>query len=199
VDFLRKFNEKTTFIGVIYFNYKLRKHQSYRAVLESLARQVYEACKGTPTELAMEAMYQSHKKERTRPSEKELREHSYHGLGQFTTCYVILDALDEYVEQYSSQKIADLLDLVLSLSDNVKVLATSRNLEGMGSLFKELGASTEEIQANEEDMKMYVKNRIAAVGFDFDVSEEIHKEIVERVVTGAKGRYVNLCCLFQQL
>jgi hypothetical protein len=195
VDRIRTFDEKTTFIGVMYFNYKLRNHQNQLAVLKALARQVYEACHGTAAASSVEAMYQLHKKHKSQPSEKELREALCHGIRQFGTCYVVLDALDEYLESYSDQKINDLLNLVLSLGDNVKVLATSRVLEGMVSLFKRLRAITEEIQADDKDVRMYAEKRIEAIGFAFEVSEEFHQEIVEGVVKTAKSRYVYLYCL----
>jgi hypothetical protein len=180
----------TTFIGAIYFNYKLRNHQSQRAVLEALARQLYEACQGTATASTMEAMYQLHKKDKSRPSEKELQQALGDGFRQFNICYIVLDALDEYIESYSDQKITSLLKLVLSLNNNVKVLATSRVLDGMPSLFEELGAGREEVVADEKDMRMYVKKRVEAIGYAFKVSEEFLQEIVETVTKNAKGRYV---------
>jgi hypothetical protein len=188
------FDEKTTFIGIVYFNYKLRNHQSQWAVLEALGRQVYEACRGTAMASTIEAMYKSHEKQKSRPLGRELQQALGNGLHQFRICYVVLDALDEYVESYSAQKITDLLSLVLSLCDNVKVLATSRILEGMKSVFETLGASIEEVKADEKDMRLYVEKRIAAIGFDFTVSEAFHRKMVDEVVKGAKGRYVNLCC-----
>jgi hypothetical protein len=192
VDHIRTFDEKTVFIGVVYFNYRLRNHQSQRAVLEALTRQMYEACQGTVAASTMENMYESHRKYKSRPSGNELRQVLCTGCRQFRTCYVVLDALDEYTEQYTAQKISDLLKLILSLNGNVKVLATSRDLEGMVTLFKDLGASTEEVIAEEDDMKLYVENRVELTGFPFELPEESVQEIVREVVKSARDRYVYL-------
>jgi hypothetical protein len=190
VDHIRWHNKKTTFIGVIYFNYKLRNHQSQLAMLESLARQVYEACRGTVAARTMEDMYRLHETHKSRPAERELQQALETGFRHFTICYIVLDALDEYVEKYSAAKITDLLNVILSLGNNVKVLATSRALEGMVGLFRKVDASTEEVVADEKDMTVYVEKRLAEVRFDFDMPEEFSQKIVKEVVKSAKGRYV---------
>jgi hypothetical protein len=189
VDHIRLHDEKTTFIGVIYFNYKLRNHQSQVAMLESLARQVYVARRGTAAARAMEDMYRSHQSHHSRPAERELQQALQAGFLHFSMCYIVLDALDEYVEHYSADKITDLLRVVLSLGNNVKVLATSRVLERMVSLFREVEASTEEVVADERDMTVYVEKRPADVRFAFEVSEDFRQEMVKGVVQSAKGRY----------
>jgi hypothetical protein len=140
-------------------------------------------------------MYRSHEENESKPSEKELQQALHSSFGQFSVCYIVLDALDEYTELYSSQKISSLLKLVLSLNNNIKVLATSRVLEGMEGLFKELGASSEEIVADEKDMATYVEKRIATIGFSFEVPEDFMQEIVKQVVKSAKGRYVSIVCM----
>jgi hypothetical protein len=180
VDHIRTFDENMTFIGVIYFNYKLCNHQSQHAVLEALTRQAYEACQGTVVASTTEDIYQSHQKYKSRPSMEELQQALSAGFHQFKTCYIVLDALDGYTEQYTVQKISDLLKFLLSLNTNVKILATSRDLEGMAGLFSNLGACTEEV-AEENDMKMYVENRIESTGFPFELSEESIQKIVREV------------------
>jgi hypothetical protein len=191
VDRIRLHEEKTTFIGVIYFNYKFRSHQSQLAILGSLARQVYEASHGTAVTKTMEDMYGPRQAHKSEPAERELQQALQAGFRHFTICYIVLDALDEYVEQYSPAKITDLLNVILSLGGNVKVLATSRILEGMVGLFRAINASTEEVVIDEIDMTVYVEKRLAEIRFPFEVSEEFYNEIVKEVVKGAKGRYVH--------
>lgn len=131
-------------------------------------------------------LFDAHVNKKTRPSPTELLGALKTEIGAFSKAFIIVDALDECSED--DNKRANLLDTLLSLPKNVKLLVTSRplptiqiDLEGIARL---------DIHADDKDVRMYVKGRIPRekrlarhVRKDPDLGETL----VETIVKSAKG------------
>jgi hypothetical protein len=131
-------------------------------------------------------LYDTHVNKKTSPTPTELLGALKTEIGAFSKVFIIVDALDECSEE--DNKRANLLDMLLSLPKNVKLLVTSRplptiqiDLEGIARL---------DIRADDKDVRMYVKGRIPRekrlarhVRKDPDLGETLE----ETIVNSAKG------------
>lgn len=131
-------------------------------------------------------LYNTHVNKKTSPTPTELLGVLETEIGAFSKAFIIVDTLDECSED--DNKRANLLDTLLFLSKNVKLLMTSCplptiqiGLEGIARL---------DIRADDEDVRMYVKGRIPCkkrlvqyIRKDPDLGETL----VETIVKSAKG------------
>lgn len=138
------------------------------------------------TSLNIRNLYDAHVNKKTSPTPTELLGALKSEIGAFSKVFIIVDALDECSEDNNRR--ANLLDALLSLPKNVKLLVTSRplptieiDLEGIARL---------DIRADDKDVRMYVKGRIPRekrlarhIGKDPDLGETL----VETIVNSAKG------------
>jgi hypothetical protein len=174
-------------LGFIYFNYKRQKEQSVHILLASLSRQLYET---SPEAFAdAEALHARHKKHRTSPKREEIEEVLRNGIARCHEAYIILDALDEYLENFSDRAIRELLNVIQGLGSNVKLMVTSRVLGAMEGIFKEIQAERLEICAKDEDLQRYVQARIEH-DFAVPLKEDLSEQLVQKVKETANGRYV---------
>ena len=131
-------------------------------------------------------LYDTHVNKKTRPTPTELLGTLKTEIGAFSKAFIIVDALDECSED--DNKRANLLDTLLSLPKNVKLLVTSRPLPTIQSDLE--GIARLDIRADEKDVRMYVKGRIPRekrlarhVTNDPDLGETL----VQTIVKSAKG------------
>jgi hypothetical protein len=158
-------------------------------LLASLLRQLYET--SPEAFVDTESLHTHHKKHRTSPKREEIEEVLRHGIARCHEAYIILDALDEYIENFSDRAIRELLNVFQGLGRNVKLMVTSRVLGMMEGIFKQMQAERLEIRAKDEDLERYIKARIEhdfAVRLKDDLSEKLVRKIKETV----NGRYVQL-------
>ena len=121
------------------------------------------------------------------PTDEEVQQALRAGLAKCHEAYIILDALDEYLANFSDDAIRDLLTPLLSLGNHVKLMVTSRVLGGMEGIFKRIGAIRQEICARDDDMQRYIENRISK---ELPFAVDLSGVIVEKVTEAAKSRCV---------
>jgi hypothetical protein len=121
-------------LGFIYFNYKRQKEQSMHILLASLLRQFYET--SLEAFVDAEGLHTRHKKHSTSPKREEIEEVLRNGIARCHEAYIILDALDEYLESFSDRAIRELLNVIQGLGSNIKLMVTSRVLGAMEGLSK---------------------------------------------------------------
>ena len=149
---------------------------------------MYEETQDKDIRSKFESLHKSHKSRISRPSKEELISSLQYACQTFTNCYFVFDGLDEYLDRYRDAAIDELLDVVLSLGNNVRLFISSRILGQMEDIFRRRQALRKEIHADEDDMKTYVRNQIADACFTFDILEKLSHKITENVVKVAKGR-----------
>jgi hypothetical protein len=174
-------------LGFIYFNYKQQKDQSVHILLASLLRHLYETSPGAFVDA--EELHTRHKKYRTSPKREEIEEVLRNGIARCHEAYIILDALDEYLENFSERAIRELLNAFQGLGSNVKLMVTSRVLGTMEGIFKQIQAERLEICAKDQDLQMYVQARIER-DFAVSLTEDLSEKVVQKVKEAASSQYV---------
>jgi hypothetical protein len=185
INYLRTRDNGRAAVGIIYFDYKRQKEQTIRVVLASLLRQIFE----TQLEafVVIEDFYTRWSARKIPPSAVDVQEALRTSISKCHEAYIVLDALDEYLANFSHEAIEHLLALLLSLGNNVKLMVTSRVLGAMEGIFRKLEAIRHEIFARNEDMETYVEDRIAK---ELPFAADLSGLIVEKVMQAAGSRYV---------
>jgi hypothetical protein len=156
-------------------------------LLASLLRQLYR----TSPEVFVdtEDLHTRHKKHNTSPQRKEIEEVLRNGIARCPEVYIILDALDEYLQNFSDGAIRELLNVFRGLGSNVKLMVTSRVLGAMEGIFEEFRAGRLEICAKEEDLQRYIQVRIKR-DVTCSPNEDLSAKIVQKVKDASNGQYV---------
>jgi hypothetical protein len=185
INYLRRQDDGRAAVGIIYFDYKRQKEQTIQVVLASLSRQIFET--QLEASVVIDDFYTRCSTQKISPTEADVQEALRAGISKCHKAYIVLDALDEYLANFSNEAIQDLLALLLSLGDNVKLMVTSRVLGAMEGIFRTLEAIRLEICAINEDMERYVEDRIAK---ELPFAADLSGLIVEKVTQAAGSRYV---------
>jgi archaellum biogenesis ATPase FlaH len=107
-------------------------------LLASILRQLYETSPGVFVDT--ESLHARHEKHRTSPKCEEIEEVLRNSIAKCHKAYIILDALDKYIENFSNRAIRELLNVLQGLGRNVKLMVTSRVLGAMERIFKQIHA-----------------------------------------------------------
>ena len=130
VDKLQELNEgHEVLVMSVFCKYDEPDTQSLDLLLASLLKQALQASSGSMSEL--EAAYDRHRKEQSRPSANELRSLLQLALNRFGKTFLVLDGLDELK---SSADREVLLDRLQSL-DGLKLMLMSRRYDDIVSQF----------------------------------------------------------------
>ena len=178
-------------IAFVYFNYKRQQDQTLSALLASLLRQLFETRQEVKD--IIKALYERYSGRMKRPTLEDIKSALRASIDKCGEAYFILDALDEYLEDYNPEQIQELHEVLLSLHDKVRVLATSRVLGGMEMVFDKLQAIRLEILATPEDVRRYVEHRVRQQpAFAKRLKGDLVQLLIEKVAACANGRCVEL-------
>jgi len=96
----------------------------------------------------------------------------------YSKVFIVIDALDECREDNATR--AEFLQVLRSLPGNVNLMVTSRELPSIARDFR--GKKRLTIRANDEDVKRYVRGRIALAPRHLQgLQETIVNKVVEKV------------------
>lgn len=138
----------------IYLSYKDAEKQSIPNLLTSLICQLAFSEPALPMELA--ASYEAHGFGATRPSHVECTQLLRSTVSRCTKIFVIIDAFDEYPEEYRGQLVTELQHL----KPCVNLLITSRELP---TIERQLSKAVRlDTQARSDDILQYLRERIAS-------------------------------------
>ncbi|EPE25142.1 Ankyrin repeat-containing protein [Glarea lozoyensis ATCC 20868] len=192
-------NLKTSFayddvaIAYVYCDYKNQFEQNAETLLASLVRQVTIQSKEVP-ECALKA-YRKHANGANPASLATYAELLSQLVPTFRRCFLVVDALDEYVasdETPGSNKFLDELIKIAKCEPSCRILITSR--EDSLSLFNYVESTKIEITAKSEDVRRYVDARIRDSRFPF--SKQVNKDpsfataIIETLAERAHGQFL---------
>jgi len=158
-------------------------------MLCSLIRQLANSLIAVPEEIC--GLWEKYKGKKARPSPEELlgvltfvvREY-------FEKVYVVLDALDECSERQI------LLPVLHQLMDRkcVSLFLTSRSEHDIQKSFAGISIYSAAIENHDVavDVELFVNRQIKSIETLRDLSKDLQKEIVQRLVEGAQGMQVSL-------
>ena len=167
-------------LGYFYCSYRdQQQHQSATVILANLLRQLVEQCE---IPMALRNVYEQRDKKGPLTMSESLDIYCQ-VASNFERLYVVIDALDEY-HLCDLGEIKTLMELLFGLqsSTQLNIVATSRDISGIGSLFQ--GCRKIEIRANNDDVQVYVSGRISELisgrlKEDADLSALVEKSVIE--------------------
>lgn len=182
VDYLmREAHTTSTAILYLYCDYKRQYEQDTEHLLSALLQQAVYAKFAVPP--PVQETYSYHIKRNTRPSLDELKKLFQVTVENFSTVYVIVDALDECQSIARSQFLSFLREL--RMQNRVQLLATSRF---MPEVYSEIGADCQlEIVATNADVKRYVEGRLVELSRCVQNEVGLQQQVIEVVVEAVKG------------
>ncbi|KAJ7328867.1 hypothetical protein DFH08DRAFT_940510 [Mycena albidolilacea] len=170
---------KNICVACIYLNHKEAEDQTPEKLLSGLWRQLIFGKDVSP--LARK-LYQRHQEKCTTPSPDEIFEMLQPVIGDYSMVYIIVDAIDEYLE--AQRRV--LLDYLAKMGPTVNLMITSRPHITPDASLPNL--STLEIRATEHDVWRYVDEQIRIssrlskhVQTRTDLREEIHLKTTANV------------------
>ena len=185
VDDLQQRFAKSDSIGVacIYCDYKNQVAQTTKNLLASLWMQL--AANNQDLSYEVDELYHKYMSQgrRSRPTLDEVSRILQTEVERHKKVYLVIDALDEC----SAENRATLLRQISALPPTVYLMVTSRFHNSVPRQFRD--ATTLEIEADVEDVKYYVRERINAVerlsGW-IDNNPSLEEDIISTVAKNAK-------------
>ena len=140
-------------VAFVYCNYKERLQQTFQNLVSSLIRQIIQA-HTIPDRLR--ELHQRHIKHSTRPTRSELLELFATITSQFSSVWIVVDALDESSEVDGTR--SSLKSDLYTAIPNAKFLFTSRRLNDIERQFH--GFPSLEIRASDRDIVLYLSGQL---------------------------------------
>jgi adenylate kinase family enzyme len=185
IDLLhRTYQPEEAGIAFLYCDYQERKQHTALNLISSLVQQLVQRQAVIPE--VVTAFRTKALSRHTRPKVEHYSNLLHSMLDQFPRTFVVIDALDEYLEKDGSR--TKLLEQLRLLHHKVNLLVTSRHLAALDTEFE--ADAILEVRANDEDINRYLRfqiyhnrNLVAHVGR----SPQLEDEIVTRISERAQG------------
>ncbi|KAJ7435640.1 hypothetical protein FB451DRAFT_1109266, partial [Mycena latifolia] len=171
-------------LACIYLNHKETETQTITNLLGGLWRQLML---GKPISATVQNLYDYHHERQTRPQLEEVCKALESAVAQYTKVFFVIDALDEYPENYRHH----FLKYLVTLGPKVNIMMTSRPHINLDSQFPNL--KTIEIRATEDDIHKYVDAQIqnsARLSKHIHTRPELCSEIQAKIGENAKGMFL---------
>ncbi|KAG8525235.1 uncharacterized protein KY384_008879 [Bacidia gigantensis] len=176
-------------IVYVYCNYQESHIQTLDNLLASILGQMVQRMTNVPPEL--DALYGTHMINKTRPTKAELQPIMQSICEQGKRTYLVLDALDEYQD---SRTIITMLDQLQQYGFNL--LITSRPNVSLVEYLNDV--VVEEIRANDDDVRLYLKARLPALQC-IKTRLEIQTVVVDEILRAADGMFLLVRLHFDSL
>ncbi|KAF2187187.1 purine and uridine phosphorylase [Zopfia rhizophila CBS 207.26] len=183
VEHLQSKFENASRIGIAYLYCNFHRQQEQKPVdlLLCLLKQLIQGRSSVPENV--KSLYDRHMTKRTRPSIDEVSNALHSVFTDYSTVFIIIDALDEC--QVSGEGRTKFLSEIFNLQAKAEVnlFTTSRAIPEVEREFK--GCISLEIRANDEDVYKYLDGRISQAQSHAlqrpDLRENIKTEIINAV------------------
>ncbi|KAJ7238153.1 hypothetical protein C8J57DRAFT_1566206 [Mycena rebaudengoi] len=187
VDHLRtRFSDGDLGVACAYLNHKETEAQSPANILAGLWKQIIFQ-KPISADSPVQKLYLKHQEQSTRPSADEVYSVLCSAVEECPKAYIVIDALDEYLEQ--QQHI--LLKYLAALRPNINLMLTSRPHIAPDTFFPSLQAL--EIRATEADVRRYIIEQIQAstrLSKHVQSRPELHQEIETKIMGNVDGMFL---------
>ncbi|KAJ5275259.1 hypothetical protein N7505_003804 [Penicillium chrysogenum] len=183
-------NDSDVAIAYVYCNFQRHNEQDAASLLGNILKQMVQRKHTVPS--SVRALYNTHMHTGTRPSINEISEamHSLSTASDFSSIFIVIDALDEC--QISDRSRDILLDVVISMQAkrgcNVYLFATSRFIPEIIEMFNE--QPTVEIRARENDVKRYIQGNLTMLPSFVSRSPDLQEEISDAIAKAVDGMFL---------
>lgn len=187
-NLFERFHDDTTVgIAYLYCNYRLQGEQTAQSLLASLLKQL---SRWTVLPESVRGLHAKHKRKGTRMSLEEITQTLKSVVGLFTRVYIIVDALDEC--QASNGSRSELMKnlSVLQAKHGANILATSRPIPDINDSIA--ATIVLPVSANDEDVGVYIGNRIPQLPRFIRESSALQEEIRVAIIESVQGMSVTL-------
>ena len=168
-------------IAYIYCTYREETHTATN-LISSLLKQLLQQLR--PISSSILDLYRHHRDKTTRPSLSEYSRLLAAELHRFSKVFVVIDALDECTEEGRVRE--QFLTEVLKLIPSVSLLLTSRDIPDMKRKFEV--AARLDIQASDEDIRIYLESRIETELASFIKRDStLRTDILTTIIEKAQG------------
>ena len=164
-------------IAYVFCNYKAQADQSALSLLAALLKQLVRP----DIAAAVTRMYNHHSKRKSRPSLEEIFGALQSVCSNYTTVYIVVDALDECADRDGAR--GRLIDKLRELQARIdmRLLFTSRFIPEITQKFQ--SNPMLEVRASEEDVKRFVAGQMPrlpeCIQRDEDLKQDVQNMIVE--------------------
>jgi Cdc6-like AAA superfamily ATPase len=169
-------------IGIAYLfcNYKAQADQSAPSLLAALLKQLVQSRPDIAAPVTH--MYDDHSKRNNRPSLDEILRSLQSVCSDYTTVYIIVDALDECTDKDGNRgRLIDKLRELQATTD-VRLLFTSRSIPDITQKFEPNPML--EVRAREEDVRRFVACQMSRLP---KYEEQLKSAIQDRIVEAVDG------------
>jgi hypothetical protein len=192
IDYLHANFQKDTNIGIVYLycNFRRQEEQNAEGLLASLLKQLAHGLYPLPE--SVKSLYDSHKKNRTRPAFNELSSTLQSVAALYSRSFIVVDALDEC--QTSGGCRTKLLTEIFALQSKFRanIFSTSRFIPEIEVQFK--NSMRLEIQASDHDVQRYLDGHMSELPTCVVRNPELQGEIKAAIVKAVNGMYVTSSC-----
>jgi len=182
----RSLQSNTIGVAFIYCDYKAQADQNALGLLAAILRQMVQARPSIAEPVA--CLYRQHGDRGTRPSLEEILSALKLILANYSSVYVIIDALDECLDRDGSrsQLLAKLVDL--QRRTDLHLMVTSRFIPDIIEKFRLM--LTLEVRASDVDVKRFVAGQICRLPKCIQRDEELQALVRDGVVQAVDGMLV---------
>jgi hypothetical protein len=175
-----------TAIAYLYCNFNQQDEQKAEDILAALLKQLARDWPSLPA--SVQALHDSHKDMRTRPSFDELSKTLQSVTALYSKVFIIIDALDEC--QASGGCRSKILSDIFRLQEKYKVnfFVTSRFIPDIMDKFSQ--SIHLEIRASKEDIERYLEGHIGQLSAADEWSGQLQDEIKSGISDAVDGMYV---------
>jgi hypothetical protein len=174
-------NDPNIGIAYLYCDFRRRDEQKAEDSLASLLKQLSQEQSILPG--GLKRLHHQHQDKRTRPSFDEISKTLHDVAAMYLRVFIVVDALDEcqVSDGCRMRFLSEIFNLQAKCGANL--FATSRFIPEIIETFK--GTISLEIRASDEDVRIYLVNRISES--EFDVLKSYHDEIKTAITKAVDG------------
>jgi len=171
-------------VAYVYCNYKTQEEQDATSLLAAILKQLQAQISLVEP---VERLYQQHVSRGTKPSFDEILGALQSVLANYSTIYVVIDALDECQDSNGTRRqfLAKLQDL--QAGTDLRLMVTSRFIPEIIEFKEELRL---EVQASNKDVKRFVAGQIYRLPKYIQRSSALRDIVQEKIVEAIDGMYV---------
>ena len=170
-------------VAYIYCDYKAQADQTVTSLLASILKQL--VCARLSIAEPVLYMYEHHSRQNTRPSLEEIFNTLQSIIRNYSTVYLILDALDEcsYQDGTRGWLLAKFHELQKDV--DLRIMVTSRFIHDLGKEFK--SAARLEIRANDSDVRRFIEGQIDRLPNCVKRDKVLQEFVKDRIVEAVDG------------
>lgn len=184
IDYLlNKIENETTRVAFVYCNYKAQHEQNSASLMGALLKQLVQ--RRPSMAKSAERLWRTHEEKGSKPSVDEISNALHAVLQEFSTAYIVINALDELQDNEGTRY--QLLNRLQSLQakHDLRLMATSRYIPDTVETFKD--AIKFEVRAQDDDMSSFITGQIPRLPKCIQRDSALQTSVREKIIEAADG------------